>query len=279
MKLSLFVTIAIKDFIPKNKSIPYENYVCLFSLNNYNATINLSNLINQNIKHKIDSFNSNIIYNLHMFDSNNNSLIGIYQLIINFDKIKHLNKNDTLTQEETAKIIIDQKAKRQIFDKITNMGDIYLILSIEIKIIDKEIITSGNKQDLKLTKKILNIEDNNSECNNLTPKTLKRKQIIRTMKNDREPINRLDTITGYNEVSITEYFKDEDDPQFSQGNTIKKYKSLNKAKIMRQNNDWYNGLYDNPYFNNSCTVIMSPKYRNTHCNLKKDGKAIKDAAK
>ena len=274
MKLSLFVTIAIKDFIPKNKSIPYENYVCLFSLNNYNATINLSNLINQNIKHKIDSFNSNIIYNLHMFDSNNNSLIGIYQLIINFDKIKHLNKNDTLTQEETAKIIIDQKAKRQIFDKITNMGDIYLILSIEIKIIDKEIITSGNKQDLKLTKKILNIEniDNNSECNNLTPKTLKRKQIIRTMKNDREPINRLDTFTGYNEVSITEYFKDEDDPQFSQGNTIKKYKSLNKAKIMRQNNDWYNGLYDNPYFNNSCTVIMSPKYRNTHCNLKKDGK-------
>ena len=274
MKLSLFVTITIKDFIPKDKSIPYENYVCLFSLNDYNATINLSNLNNQNIKHKIDSFNSNIIYNLHMFDSTNNSLIGIYQLLINFDKIKHLNHNDTLTQEETAKLIIDQKTKRKIFDKITNMGDIYLILSIEIKLIDKQIYTSGNKQSLNLTKKGLNIEsiDNIVENNNLTPKTFKRKQIIRTMKNDRETLNRLDNFAGYNEVSITEYFKDESDQKYSQGNTIKKYNSLNKAKIMRQSNDCNNGLYDNPYFNNSCTVIMSPKYCSTHCNLKKDGK-------
>ena len=153
MKLSLSVKITIKDIYPKDKSIQYEKYICLFSLNNFKSKLYLSDLKNKNfIKHKIESFNSNIIYNLHMFDLKKNSLIGIYQLIINFDKIKHLNINDTLTQEETAKLIIDPKTKRKIFDKITNMGNIYLILSTEIKIINKKILSSKNKQNTNIKK-------------------------------------------------------------------------------------------------------------------------------
>ena len=276
MKLSLIVKITIKDFFPKDQSIPYEKYICLFSLNNFNAKINLSNLNNQNfIMHKVESFNSNIIYNLHMFDSNNNSLIGIYQLILNFDKIKHLNINDTLTQEETAKLIIDQKTKRKIFDKLTNMGDIFLLLSIEIKVIDKKLYSSGNKQTPTDTKKGLNIENSEKVSEfNLTPKTFKKKQIIRTIKNDREALKRMDTFSAYNESGIIEDFKDENEPMFAQDNTIKKYKSLNKAIIMRQNKDGSNCLYNsnNQYFNNSCTMIISPNHCNTNYNFKKDGK-------
>ena len=127
MKLLLSITITIKDYIPKDKCIPFENYLCIFSHNNFNGKIHLSNLQNQNfIKHRIESCDSNIVYNLHMLDSLKSSLIGIYQIIINFDKIKNLNINDTLTQEESAKLIIDPKTKRKLFDKIMNMGDIYL---------------------------------------------------------------------------------------------------------------------------------------------------------
>ena len=280
MKLLLSVKITIKDYFPKKKGIQYDNYICLLSLNNYNAKINLSNLNNNNsIKHKVETSNSNIVYNLHMFNSNNNSLIGIYQLIINFDKIKNLNINDTLTQEEKAKILIDPKTKRKIFDNITNMGDIYLILSTEIKILDKKIFTSGNKQNSILTKKI-NI--NNNDINdisefNLTPQTFKKKQIIRTMKNDREALKRMDTYTRCNEININDFYKEENGEVFSPGNAIKKYKSLNTGKMKaKMNYSKYNELYNsnNQYFNNSCTVIMSPKHSdtNTNYNFKKDGK-------
>ena len=275
MKLLLSVTITIKDYFPKNKSIQYENYICLFSLNNFNAKINLSDLKNHNIiKHKVETLNSNIVYNLHMLDSIKNSLIGIYQLIINFDKIKNLNINDTLTQEETAKIIIDSKSKRKIFNKIANMDDIFLIISTEIKILDKKIHKSGNKQTKNMKKAKYGESSENISEFNLTPKTFKKKQIIRTMKNGREALKRMDTFTGYNEISMVEGFKDENDTTFFPGSTIKKYKSLNTAKMKAQNNSKYNEFYNanNKNFNNSSTVILSPNHSNTYYNYKKEDK-------
>ena len=276
MKLLLSVTITIKDYFPKNKSIHYENYICLFSLNNFNAKINLSNLKNHNfIKHKVETSNSNIVYNLHMLDSIKKSLIGIYQLIINFDKIKNLNINDILTQEETAKIIIDSKTKRKIFNKIANIDDIFLIISTEIRILDKKIHKSGNKQTKNMKKATYGESSENISELNLTPKTFKKKQIIRTMKNDHEALKRMDTFTGYNEISMVEGFKDENDTTFCPASTIKKYKSLNTAKMKAKNNSKYNEFYNanNKNFNNSSTVILSPNHSNTYYNYKKDSKA------
>ena len=277
MKLLLSITITIKDFFPKNKSIQYENFICLFSLNNFTAKINLSKLNNYNfIKHKVETSNSNIAYNLHMFDSIKNSLIGIYQLNINFDKIKNLNVNDTLTQEETAKIIIDPKTKRKIFDKITNIGDIFLILSTEIKILDKKLYTTGNKQIPNLKKVINNENKENFSDFNLSPRTYKKKPILKSMKNDRAQLINIDNFNCYDEISsnMTEGFKDENNSTFCNGNIIKKHKSLNTAKMTMQINNKYNEFYNtkNQSFNNSCIEIMSPKYSNTHYNFKKDSK-------
>ena len=72
MKLSLSVKITIKDFFPKNEKIHYNQLLCLFSNNDYSGTINLGDITNRNsLKHKIEIFNSNIIYNIHMLDVNN----------------------------------------------------------------------------------------------------------------------------------------------------------------------------------------------------------------
>ena len=35
MKLSLSIKITIKDIYPKDKSIQYEKYICLFTFNNF----------------------------------------------------------------------------------------------------------------------------------------------------------------------------------------------------------------------------------------------------
>ena len=194
MKIVLSVTIAIKDYFPKDKNIPYDKFICIFNNNNFNSKIKLSNIQTQNFfKHKVECINSNIVYNLHLLDSTKNSLIGIYQLIINFDKIKNLNVNDILTQEETAKLIIDSKTKRKLFDKITNLGDIYLILSSEIKILDKKVHVSDGRENKSLSKRGSNLDNNNLFLDfNLSPRNIKKKQIFKILKNEREALKESD---------------------------------------------------------------------------------------
>ena len=279
MKIVLSVTIAIKDYFPKDKNIPYDKFICIFNNNNFNSKIKLSNIQTQNFfKHKVECINSNIVYNLHMLDSTKNSLIGIYQLIINFDKIKNLNVNDILTQEETAKLIIDSKTKRKLFDKITNLGDIYLILSSEIKILDKKVHVSDGRENKSLSKRGSNLDNNNLFLDfNLSPRNIKKKQIFKILKNEREALKELDDYSIFNDNNnnnnhnITDFIMDENDNSFVPNDTLRKYKSLNNKKMNNQNNIIYNELYTkNQYFENSNTQLISPKLSNTNYNFKKE---------
>ena len=279
MKIVLSVTIAIKDYFPKDQNIPYDKFICIFNNNNYNSKIKLSNIQTQNFfKHKVECINSNIVYNLHLLDSTKNSLIGIYQLIINFDKIKNLNVNDILTQEETAKLIIDSKTKRKLFDKITNLGDIYLILSSEIKILDKKVHVSDGRENKSLSKRGSNLDNNNLFLDfNLSPRNIKKKQIFKILKNEREALKELDDYSIFNDNNnnnnhnITDFIMDENDNSFVPNDTLRKYKSLNNKKMANQNNIIYNELYTkNQYFENSNTQMISPKLSNTNYNFKKE---------
>ena len=279
MKIVLSVTIAIKDYFPKDKNIPYDKFICIFNNNNFNSKIKLSNIQTQNFfKHKVECINSNIVYNLHLLDSTKNSLIGIYQLIINFDKIKNLNVNDILTQEETAKLIIDSKTKRKLFDKITNLGDIYLILSSEIKILDKKVHVSDGRENKSLSKRGSNLDNNNLFLDfNLSPRNIKKKQIFKILKNEREALKELDDYSIFNDNNnnnnhnITDFIMDENDNSFVPNDTLRKYKSLNNKKMNNQNNIIYNELYTkNQYFENSNTQLISPKLSNTNYNFKKE---------
>ncbi len=126
MKLSLAIRITLKDYFPKWKSIPYEKFICLINYNNnLISKIKFSDLPEKNcINHKVESHNSNIIYDFHVLDLYKKSLIGVCHLCINFDKIKNLNINDTLTQEGNFNLCSESGTKRKVVDNITNMGDI-----------------------------------------------------------------------------------------------------------------------------------------------------------
>ena len=272
MKLSLSVKITIKNYLPKYKTIPYDNFVCLIKHNNnFISQIKLSNLHEQNfITHKVESINSNIIYKFHIFDTIKRSLIGISHLCINFDKVKNLNINDTLTQEGNYKLIIDSITKRKFFDNITNMGDIFLVLVTEVKILNKTLYEPNKgKNKLYSINNENNAKNNNINNNdlNLTPKTFKKKQIIKTMKSDYESLNLLDTFNDKSEFNTnTNIFKENDFNTFYQGTVTKKNKSTNKAKINLKNIIKYNNnkIYN---FNNSYVELMSPK--NNHINYSK----------
>ena len=281
MKLTLSVKITLRDYFPKNKSIPYENFICLIKHNN-NFISQISfpkNSENNFINHKVESINSNIIYNFHIFDSYKKSLIGISHLCINFDKVKNLNINDTLTQEGNHKLIIDSQTKRKFFDTVTNMGDIYLIISTEIKILNKTLYEPNKSKNrfLVINNENINISNINNTCANLniTPKSLKKKQIIKSLKNNNyESLNIFDTFYGKSELNnYTNYLDENDLNTFYQSTVTKKNKSTNKAKvnlknIIKNNNNQYN-------FHNSCAELMSPKY-NSKTNIhKKNNKSKK----
>ena len=281
MKLTLSVKITLRDYFPKNKSIPYENFICLIKHNNNFISQIRFPIYSENnfINHKVESINSNIIYNFHIFDSYKKSLIGISHLCINFDKVKNLNINDTLTQEGNHKLIIDSQTKRKFFDTVTNMGDIYLIISTEIKILNKTLYEPNKSKNrfLVINNENINISNINNTCANLniTPKSLKKKQIIKSLENNNyESLNIFDTFYGRSELNnYTAYLEENDLNTFYQSTVTKKNKSTNKAKvnlknIIKNNNNQYN-------FHNSCAESMSPKY-NSKTNIhKKNNKSKK----
>ena len=284
MKLSLTVKISIKDLYPKNENISYNNFNCVFIYNNFNGKINLGNISNQNtIQHKVESFNSNIVYNIHLIDSNKNILVGISQLIINFDKLKNLNINDTLTQEEKIKLIIDSKIKWKIFDKNYNLGDIYLIILSEIKIIDKEIIENENNSDLMsynsniITKS--NINYNKLECN-LTPINYKTKEKIKSIKKDRESIKRVDTFSNYKELNLADCLIDASSKNSTTTSLLQKNKSLHKINNLTLNKQYKKTKSNNiDTFNRYKNInprmdMPSPRHNKTNYNfnLKKEEK-------
>ena len=266
MKIKLSVTITIKDYFPKSPHIPYKNFICLFNSNNFNSKIKLSDLSKKNsIKHKVECIDSNIIYDLHVLDSIKNSLIGIYQLSINYDQIKNLNINDILTHEERAKLLIDLKTKRKIFGKITNIGDIYLIILTEIKILDKKIYISDGRESINRPKNAHN--KNNIDIIrdfNLTPREMKKLQMIKLLKIDREAL-KSDNYSNYNENKLIDDILDENNISIIQKDNLKRYKTLNISKMTKIINQ---NKIKCQNFNSSYSQIMKPRCNSTINNFK-----------
>ena len=275
MKLSLSVKITIKDFFPKNENISYNYLICLFSHNDFNGKINLRNLTNQNsIKHKVDTFNSNITYNAHILDTKNSSILGTCQLIIYFDKIKNLNINDTLFQEEKIKIIIDPKVKKKIFDKNNNTGDMFLNILTEIKIIDKKDYENENKKKNTIDNNEdkdnnYNLNDNSNALLNSTPRGIKKEKRIKSLKKERESIKRVDTFSNYKELSLVDYLNNGSLKNSATNSMLQKNKSLvklNKHSIIKTNQNNNNELYGRHRIINSCIDIISSIHNQTNFN-------------
>ena len=199
--MNCVITLKINDYYPKLESIPYENFVCLFTYGDFFVKVPLIQKSNNICKHEVESISSDIKYNIHILESNESSLIGICEMIIPFIKIKKINAPGTMVQEQTIKLIIDLNTKRKLFGTLINSGDIYLVLSAEVFIPDKKNIIlnteisninlSDNKKKNNNSKQI-KVRMSNKKNNNMdgTPRTVKRKKMIIEMNNNREIIKK-----------------------------------------------------------------------------------------
>ena len=70
---SCTITTKIKDYYPKIDSIPYKNYICLFTCGENEGQIPLVCRPNDNFQHQIKNIVSDIKYKIHVLDFNDMS--------------------------------------------------------------------------------------------------------------------------------------------------------------------------------------------------------------
>ena len=195
--MSCIITLKIKDYFPKIETIPYENFVCLFTYEDFFGKIPLIEKSNNICKHEIPTISSDIKYNIHILEYNESSLIGICEIVIPFIKIRRIKAPGTMVQEQKIKLIIDVNTKRKLFGKLINSGDIYLVLCAEVFIPDKNNIIINNDNNIKKNNEHFMKQNNNkkikvriSDKKNLdgTPRTIKKKKMMMEMKSNREMI-------------------------------------------------------------------------------------------
>jgi len=217
--MNCIVTLKINDYFPKIDSIPYENFVCLFTYGDFFGKIPLIKKSNNICKHEIETINSDLKYNIHILEYNESSLIGICEMVIPLIKIKKISAPGTMIQEQKIKLIIDVNTKRKLFGKLINSGDIYLVLCAEVFIPDKKNIiqnndigiNSNNIKKLNTNNKQIHVRINkkNNFINNIiegSPRTVKKRKMLMEMKSNREMMKK-DISNDNTNMNINKYNK------------------------------------------------------------------------
>ena len=120
------IIIKIKDYFPKTDSIPYQNFICLFTCGEYEGQLSLMSQENETYQHQMKNVTSDIKYKVHVLDFNDMSLIGMCEMTIPYNIISQIKPPNGFIQEQQKKLLIDVNTKRKLFGTVLNMGDIYI---------------------------------------------------------------------------------------------------------------------------------------------------------
>ena len=190
------IIIKIKDYFPKIDSIPYQNFVCLFTNGENEGQLPLISQENESYQHQIKNVVSDIKYKVHVLDYNDMSLIGMCDIIIPYNIISQITPPNGFIQEQQKKILMDVNTKRKLFGTVLNMGDIYLNIYSEIYLCDKKEPKKNITKNSRSTARKKNILSPNSyglkkKKLDGSPRTVKKKKIIMQINSDRQAIMNL----------------------------------------------------------------------------------------
>ena len=187
--MNCIITLKINDYFPKIESIPYENFICLFSFEDFKGKIPLSNNDNNNkITHEIPKIISDIKYTIHILEYNSNSLIGMCELLIPLIKLRQISPPCTIIQEQKLKLIIDVNTKRKLFKTLVTSSDIFLFLRAEIFIPNMKCICDSGISKIEVKRKKNNFNENKSMDN--SSHMNKKKKLIKDIKSNTQTIKK-----------------------------------------------------------------------------------------
>ena len=254
------ITIKIKDYYPKIDTIPYENYICLFTCGEYEGQIPFLPDDSKTIQHLIKNITSDIKYKVHILDYNDMSLIGMCEMTISYQIINQISPPNGFIQEQQKKLLIDLKTKRKLFGTIVNIGDIYLNIFAEVFLVSR---ASLEQKSVNKNKK--NLYTNTPQCyikynfqlnkSDYSPKSSKNKSSLINSNSEKHTLNSMkqdkcftNKHSNHNLINykINKDSKDKEDDNkktySSFGNNIKKGFSNYSSRIQQKKNSNNNAL-------------------------------------
>ena len=259
--LSCRLTIKIKDYFPKTDTIPYSNYICLFSCGEYQGQIPFIPDESKFLQHQIKNISSDIKYKVLILDFNDMTLIGMCEMSIAYKVLNRIIPKNGFIQEQQKKLIIDTKTKRKLFGTVINSGDIFLNIYTEVFLISKNF----NEQKIKNSKSKKNhLMVNTPKCyikynfalnkSDFSPKSSKNnkstmvnsnseKQTLNLSKQEKDKENR----TNKNSYSNTiKYQKD---------NEKKNLRNYSNYNIINNNINFFNKKSEVEIYNNKKNIM------------------------
>ena len=257
--LTCRLTIKIKDYFPKTDTIPYSNYICLFTCGEYQGQIPFLPDETKYLQHLIKNISSDIKYKVLILDFNDMTLIGMCEMTIAYKILNGILPQNGFIQEQQKKLLIDMKTKRKLFGTVINSGDIYLNIYAEVFIISKNI----NEQKIKNSKSKKNNHPiiNTPKCyikynfalnkNDFSPKSSKNnkstmvnsgseKQTLNSSKQE----NRTNKYSNHNSIN----FKKENEKK----NNLRNYSNYN---IINNNINFFNKKSEAEIYNNKKNIM------------------------
>ena len=238
------IIIKIKDYFPKTDTIPYENYICLFSYNDYEEQIPFLPDESKTIQHQIRNITSDIKYKVHILDFNNMSLIGMCEMSILYDILSQITPPNGFAQEQQKKLLIDLNTKRKLFGTIVNIGDIFLNIYSEIYVISKitiepKTINRMRKNNNRSTPQCFikyNFQLNKSDY---SPISIKNRSPALTISLDKNKKGKFTSNKhSYNNYINYKINKDKEKSTYNTfNNSLKRNEKYTSAKLQKKNNN------------------------------------------
>ena len=243
------LTIKIKDYFPKTDTIPYEDYICLFTFDEYQGQLPFLPDDNEKYTDQLKNINSDIKYKIHVLNFIDMSLIGMCEMTISYDILNQIIPPNGFIQEQQRKLFIDLKTKRKLFGTVVKTGDIFLNIYTEIYLDSKTNIENKQtkrktsslhpyvKFDFQSIEKKENPQKNKSDKKILVQSNSARHPISKN-KNTQNNHEKLNTHNNLTRISFkkNDLNKNNNLKRVNSTNKNKKIKSVQKKKTKNRNN-------------------------------------------
>ena len=172
------IKIKINDYFPKIDAIPFDDYICSISYNNYNNNMKITECTKKIFQFDFNSdINKDLLFSIKLINyKERNMLVGFYDLIIPFAIINRFIRKKISIYRQQIKLIMNSNVKIILLGTMMNITSIYLDLFFKINANDIQInkyqifdIMGRNNTYSSFSKKNNNLSDNfgkNSPKNN-----------------------------------------------------------------------------------------------------------------
>ena len=260
------ILIKIKDYFPKIDSIPYQNYICLFTNGENEGQIPLISKEDETFQHQIKNVLNDIKYKIHVLDYNDMSLIGMCEMVISYKIISQITPPNGFVQEQQKKLLMDTNTKRKLFGTVLNMGDIYLNIYSEIYLCETKInININTMWGTEGAKKKLDG----------SPRTVHKKQIMMQINSDRRALVNINNKNGNNNLDKKQKYKNISssgkidknmtsvtNPIINSSNNVKPNSSFNYKDLIPSKENKNNIIYNNEINKNNVYKKINNNIKN-----------------